>query len=154
MYHDPLTACTPNQPAAIPIKGLTGASGTAHNYCYSTTRNTHTKTLTCALSHTDMKLNTQTHARTHTHYSPCMCCMAISCSGLCIKKGGKRASVRLRSVSIAGGEQGRERETEGESKTQLLTGWLKRNQKRQTVQVKASVTVCHSAAKANLRSAD
>lgn len=88
MYHDPLTACTPNQPAAIPIKGLTGASGTAHNYCYSTTRNTHTKTLTCALSHTDMKLNTQMHARTHITVRACAT-WQLAAVDFVLKKGEK-----------------------------------------------------------------
>lgn len=34
--HDLLTACTPNQAAAFPIKCLTRARGTAHNHCCST----------------------------------------------------------------------------------------------------------------------
>lgn len=45
IHHDPLTACMPNQLAAIP-RVLEGAWGTARNYWPSTARNTNTSVTT------------------------------------------------------------------------------------------------------------
>ena len=126
---------------------LTGTWSADHNYSYSTTRNTHTHTNTHTCRDTNMRALTHIHKVKHTNVvlpptytvKSMHCSVAISCRGLCIKKG-KMGQCSAEECFHSWGER-RGTGGERESKPRLLTEWLKRNQKLWAAQVKASVTV-------------